>query len=561
MDSNATADSKNIEAGISDEKNSSGDLTMLQGVHSFSAGETELVQNSITHRTMTHRGIKARQAYMIAIGGIIGTGLFVGTGQALALTGPLSVFLAYVIICFVVYGMMTTVITVGTYVPLEGSSMAVYASRYVSKSLGFAMGWLYWYSMGIIVAYEVTAASIVIAYWPNNVHVAVWLTILLAIILGLNLMPVKFYAESEFWFASLKILLIIGLLLLTFIVAVGGGPTGKRIGFLYWYTSEPMKEYLITGKRGRFAGFVYALVFSLFSFLFGPELIVLTSGEMKNPRRNLPITANTFIWRLVFFYCLSALAVGIICPSDAQGLTTSSGAAASPWAIGIKQAGIRGLDSVVNGGILLSAWSSGNSYLYMASRSLYSMALEGSAPKCFARTNRWGVPVRAVLATACYGLLAYLNVSSSGGAVFNWFVSLTNTAGIISWICCCIVFLRFTTACKVQEIADLPYKSIFQPYVTWVNLVVLSILLLLNGFSVFFRGRWSINSFLTAYIGVPVFLLIYFCHRIVHRKDPWAYSPEKVDLKTGLAEMEAIELEYVSQNGSTHPNSFLAKIL
>ncbi|KAI0536728.1 amino acid permease/ SLC12A domain-containing protein [Xylaria digitata] len=545
---------------MSKEKSIGEDLNTLQAVESCSPGEVEMAQQSTTHHTMTQRGIKSRQAQMIAIGGIIGTGLFVGTGQALALTGPLSLFLAYALICFFVYGMMTTVITVGTYVPLEGSSMAAYASRYVSKSLGFAMGWLYWYALGIVVAYEITAASIVINYWPNNVHIAVWLTILLVIIIGLNLMPVKIYAESEFWFASLKILLILGLFLLTFIIAVGGGPSGQRIGFLYWYTNEPMKEYLASGAGGRFAGFLYAFIFSLFSFVFGPELIVLTSGEMRNPRRNLPRTARTFVWRLIIFYGLGALAVGIICPSDAPGLTSGSDAAASPWAIGIKTAGIRGLDSVVNGGILLSAWSSGNSFLYMSSRSLYSMAVEGSAPKFFARTNRWGVPVNAVLTTACYGLLSYLNVSSSGGAVFNWFVSLTNSAGLISWICCCIIYLRFNLACKVQRITKLPYNSIFQPYAAWVNLIFFTILLLLNGFSVFFPSHWSVNSFLTAYIGIPAFLVLYIGHRIVNLKDPWAHSPEDVDMKTGVDEMEAMEEEDTALRLNRKPRPFWVKL-
>ncbi|KAJ2988735.1 hypothetical protein NUW58_g3824 [Xylaria curta] len=554
------AEGTNFKSEISNEKSSNGDLTMLRRAQSCSLGEVEVAKRTTTRQTMTQRGIKSRQAQMIAIGGIIGTGLFVGTGQALALTGPLNLFLAYAIICFFVYGMMTTIITVGTYVPLEGSSMAAYASRYVSKSLGFAMGWLYWYALGIVVAYEITAAAIVINYWPNNVHITVWLTTLLVIILGLNLMPVKIYAESEFWFASLKILLIVGLLLLTFVVAVGGGPSGRPIGFLYWYTNHPMNEYLVNGHGGRFAGFLYAFIFSLFPFVFGPELIVLTSGEMKNPRRNLPRTAKTFIWRLIIFYCLGALAVGILCPSDAPGLTSGSDATASPWAIGIRNAGIRGFDSVVNGGILLSAWSSGNAYLYMSSRSLYSMAIEGSAPKFFARTNRWGVPVNSVLATACYGLLSYLNISSDGGTVFNWFVSLTNNAGVISWICCCIIFLRFNLACKAQGITKLPYQSIIQPYATWVNLAFFTVILLLNGFSVFSPGRWSVDSFLTAYIGLPAFLALYFGHCMVNRNDPWVHSPEEIDMKTGVDEVEAMEHEDATLRANRNHKPFWAKL-
>ncbi|KAF9873729.1 AAT family amino acid transporter [Colletotrichum karsti] len=481
---------------------------------------------------------------MIAIGGIIGTGLFVGAGQALAVSGPLSLFLAYLIICFFVYGAMTTVVSVGTYLPLEGCSMAAYASRYVSKSLGFAMGWLYWYSFGIIVAYEITAAALVISYWPNDVHIAVWLTIMFLVILGLNLMPVKFYAESEFWFASLKVLMILGLILFAFILCVGGGPDGRRLGFAYWRDPGAMNEYLVEGSAGRLCGFVYALTFSMFSFVFGPEMIVLTSGEMRSPRKDLPRAANSFIWRLIFFYVLGALAIGVICRSDAPGLTSGGyGAAASPWTIAIKEAGIRALDSVINAGIILSAWSSGNSYLYMSSRSLYSMSREGIAPEIFGRTNRWGVPVNAILASASYSLLSYLNVKSATSSVFNWFINLTNTAGFISWICCCIIFLRFNKACKTQAVTKVPFASRFQPIVAWICLVFFVMLCFLNGFSVFFPGQWSIESFMTAYVGIPAFLIIYFIHRALNWRDPWAHPSAEVDLHTGLDVVEALEHE------------------
>ncbi|POR36829.1 Proline-specific permease [Tolypocladium paradoxum] len=511
------------------------------------AVEEEAVSSSL-HRTQTNRGIKSRHSQMIAIGGTIGTGLFVGSGQALAIAGPATLFLAYVIICFFVYGMMTTIMTVGTYLPLEGSSMAAYGSRYVSESLGFAMGYLYWYSFGIIVAYEITAAALVISYWPNNIHIAVWLTIMFLVILGLNLMPVKFYAESEFWFASTKVFMIIGLLLLAFILAVGGGPSGERIGFRYWQDPGAMNEYLVTGAAGRFCGFIYALAFSMFSFLFGPELIILTSGEMRSPRRNLPRAANTFIWRLIIFYILGSLAIGVICRSDAPGLTSGGyGAAASPWTIAIKDAGIHVLDSIINAGIVLSAWSSGNSYLYMSSRSLYSMACDGNAPKIFARTNRWGVPVNAILMSALFGLLSYLNMSSSTSSVFNWFISMTNSSGFISWICSCVIFLRFTKACKAQGITNLPFTSVFQPYAAWACLIFFVILCFLNGFSVFFPGHWSVESFLTSYIGIAAFLVIYFGHRVLRWKEPWAYPSTHVDMVSGMDVIVAMEEEEATE--------------
>lgn len=145
----------------------------------------------------TKRDIKSRHAQMIAIGGSIGTGLFVGSGQALAIAGPGFLFLSYCIMALMVYCVVTGVIEVATYLPVPGSSMNYYCSRYISPSLGFALGWLYFYSFGIILAYEITAAGIIINYWPNNVHIAVWITILMVVIVALNFSPVAVYAETE----------------------------------------------------------------------------------------------------------------------------------------------------------------------------------------------------------------------------------------------------------------------------------------------------------------------------------------------------------------------------
>ncbi|KAI1860748.1 uncharacterized protein JN550_011349 [Neoarthrinium moseri] len=498
-------------------------------------GDCETAEVVSVLQTETKRNIESRHAQMLALGGTIGTALFVGTGQALAVSGPANLFLAYSIICFFVYGIVLGVAEVAAYLPLPGSSMSFHATRYVSQSLGFAMGWLYWYSFGILIAYEITAAALVIQYWNNPVPIVVWITIMMVVIVLLNTAPVRIYAETEFWFASIKVIMIIGLLILAVVLCLGGGPNGDRIGFSYWNEPRPMNDYLVDGAKGRFCAFIYALVFSSFAFSFGPELVAVTGGEMRKPRTNMPIAAKNFAWRLLAFYALGSLAISVICRSDAEGLTDGGyGASASPWVIAIKEAGIPILDSIINAGIIVSAWSSGNSFLYMSSRSLYSLAKTGNAPAVFARCNRWGVPIYAVLVSALFAPLAYLNVGNSTSEVFNWFVNLTNTAGFNSWICCCIILIRFRKACVAQGVENLPYTSPFQPYVAWTCMVFFTMLLCLNGFSVFFPNQWSATSFLTAYIGAPIFLVIYFGHRIFHWNDAWVIDPLQVDLYTDL---------------------------
>jgi yeast amino acid transporter len=513
--------------------------------HSSAQGSAESIGRG-DHAHGTKRGIKSRHAQMLAIGGTIGTGLFVGTGQALALCGPAFLFCAYLLICILVYSIATATTEMATYMPLRGTSMAYYANRLVSPSLGFALGWLYWYTWSISVAYEITAAAVVVDYWPNDVHVAVWISIMMVVVIALNFFPVRIYGETEFWFASIKIFTIIGLLILSVVLFFGGGPNHQRLGFWYWQDPGATKEYLVKGSAGRFCAFLYACVYSCFSFNFAPELLVLTAGEMEAPRKNLPKAAMRFFWRLILFYALGALAISVICRSDADGLTAGgSGAAASPWVIGIKNAGIRGLDSVINAVIITTAWSSANSILYMSSRTLMSMAVTGNAPRIFARCNRYGVPYYAVMASSLFAPFAYLSVGSTSSTAFNWFISIVNTSGFISWVCCCLIFFQFRRACAAQGIAksDLPYTSKVQPYGAWVGLFAFGLFGLLNGFSVFFPGKFTASGFITSYLGIPVFFILYIGHRIYTRKDPWVRPPLSVDLQSGLDDVIAVEEE------------------
>ncbi|KAF2764329.1 hypothetical protein EJ03DRAFT_321399 [Teratosphaeria nubilosa] len=495
----------------------------------------------------TQRGLKSRHAQMIALGGTIGTGLFVGSGQTLARGGPLFILMAYCVMSLFVWCIVTGITEVAAWLPTKGCSMNLFGHRYVSRSLGFAMGWLYWYSLGILVPYEITAAALVIEYWHSPVHIAVWISIMLVVIVGLNALPVKYYGETEFWFASLKVFMMIGLLMLSFILFWGGGPHQHGIlGFRYWKNPGATHKYLEEGNTGRFLALLSCIVLSAFPFVFAPELLVATGGEMESPRRNLPTAARRYFYRLVFFYIGCVLAIGILSPYDDPRLTSGGkGAGASAFVVGIKNAGIPVLDSVINAGIIISAWSSGNSFMYLSSRSLYSLAVSGNAPAWFKACTKSGIPYRAVAASALYTVLAYLNISNSTAEVFGWFVNLTNQSGFISWICCGIVVLRFMKAWKVQghTLDELPYHNKwFQPWGSYFAIVGCVFLALINGFNVFWPENWSANNFITAYIGIPIFLAIYLGHKFTYgRNDPWARPPEEVDLVSGINMVEAAE--------------------
>ncbi|KAH7029145.1 amino acid permease/ SLC12A domain-containing protein [Microdochium trichocladiopsis] len=488
------------------------------------------------------RGLKSRHIQFLALGGAIGTGLFIGSGQILALVGPAPLFMAYLSMMMVVWVVMNDLAEMTTYLPMKGISIPYFVSRFLDDSLAFADGWNYWYAYAILVAAEVTAGGIIIEYWITSVNVAVWIAIQLLVILFLNIIAVSFFGEAEFWFASVKLITIIGLIILGFVICLGGQPTHERLGFRYWYEPGAFVPYLVGGSTGRFLGYWTALVRAGFAFITSPELIALSAGETVAPRRNIPKAARRFVWRLAIFYGLGSLIIGIIVPNnDGRLLSGTGNASASPWVIGIQNAGIPVLNHIINAAVLTSAWSAGNAFCYSGSRVLYSMALNGQAPRFFTRTTKRGVPWAAVLFTLAIGLLAFLNVNNSGAAVFSWFVNISTISGFIAWIVILITYLRFRKAMEYHGMTEaLPFRSPLQPYSSWFVLVLISVLTLTNGFQVFFPGRWAVSDFLAAYITLPIFLALYIGHKIVKR-GPFARRIPDIDVITGKKEMDELE--------------------
>lgn len=212
------------------------------------------------------------------------------------------------------------------------------------------------------------------------------------VILCLNIFAVSIYGEAEFIFASIKIITIVGLLIMALCLDLGGGPTHDRIGFRYWKNPGAMKPYIGTGDTGRFLGLFSTLVNAAFSY-GGVEMVAVAAGEAENPRKNIPKAVRRVFWRILFFYVLGALAVGVLVPYDDENLLSAqkigaAGAARSPWVIAIYRAGVPVLPSIINAVILTSASSSANAFLYTGSRYLYALAQNGQAPRFLLKCSK-----------------------------------------------------------------------------------------------------------------------------------------------------------------------------
>lgn len=504
------------------------------------------------------RGLKSRHVQFLALSGAIGTGLFVGSGQTLSLAGPLSALISYVVTGFNLYAVINSMGEMATWLPLPGA-VPVYAARFVDPALGFTLGWNYWYQFAIGVPIEISAAAIVIDFWHNTVPVAVWITILFIPMVILNCLPVKFYGETEFVFGAIKLTTIMGLILLMFIIDLGGAPNHDRIGFRYWDHPGPMNEYLETGALGRFLAFWKVFISATFSY-GGSEMVVVAAGETENPRRNIPKAVRRVFWRIAIFYCLSILLIGMCVSSTDPRLLSAiqsgaPGVTASPFVVAIVNGGISGLPSVINAVVLTSAWSAGNSFFYASSRVLYATALDGKAPR-FLTFEKFGVPYASVAITAALSCLVYLNVSSSSSEVFFWISNLSAVSTLIVWSAISFTYIRFHQGMKHHGVprSSMPFRAPFQPFLAYFSFCFCIIVAIFNGFDCFFPGKFSAKSFIPPYIDIPIFLGLFFGYKIAYKTK--FVSLQDMDLWSGKEEIDRQEALWEEPK----PRNFLERI-
>ncbi|OTB08566.1 hypothetical protein M426DRAFT_316577 [Hypoxylon sp. CI-4A] len=465
-----------------------------------------------------HRGLKSYHLQFIAIGGTIGTGLFIGSGGALATAGPVGCLIAFIFVGSIIFSVMTSLGEMATFIPVAGS-FTVYASRFVDRSLGFAMGWIYWFSWSITFALELVAAGLIIQYWDASLSVGIFIAIFWVVFTAVNFLPIRYFGAFEMWFSSIKVITIIGFIIFAICIDAGVGQNGY-LGFKAWVTPGPFAEYITSGSSGKFVGFWSVLVTAGFSYQ-GSELVGLGAGETHDPAKNVPKAIRWTFWGIFSLFVATIFFVGLLVPYDTPDLNLgTTDASASPLVIAANLAGIPVLPHIINAVLLTAVLSAANSNVYSGSRILVGLATERNAPAFLGRTNKFGTPYFAVGVTSAIGLLAFLNLSQNGGDVFDWLLNITAIAGFITWACISVCHLRFMKALKYRGIprSQLPYTAPFQPYLTWFGLFFCVLILITNGFTVFIE--WSTGDFFAAYVSLILFAVLLVGHKIVYWRMP-----------------------------------------
>ncbi|TGO47544.1 hypothetical protein BCON_0273g00080 [Botryotinia convoluta] len=350
------------------------------------------------------RILKGRHLQMLAIGGSIGTGLFVSSGAALATGGPGSLLIAYLLMGGMLFCTVQALGEMAVTFPAAGS-FSTFATRFIDPAWGFATGWNYAIQCLIIMPVEIIAAAITLEFWSTSIPTWASITIFLVAVTFISLCGIKTFGEAEYAFSILKVTAIIGFIILGAVINCTGTPETGYIGGMYW-TDPGAFNY-------GFKGFCNILVTAAFSFA-GTELVALAAAETYNPSKSLPTAIKQVFWRIVLFYILSITIIGLLVPYNSPSLISAANAStnkASPFIIAIQSAGITGLDSVMNVVILIAVLSVANSCVFGSSRLLASLAAQGQAPRPLAYIDRKGRPLVAIAIASALGLLAYLYVS------------------------------------------------------------------------------------------------------------------------------------------------------
>jgi len=400
---------------------------------------------------------------MIALGGVIGAGLFVGSGQAVATAGP-SAVLAFAASGLLVMLVMRMLGEMSAANPASGS-FSVHAERTIGPWAGFTVGWLYWVVLCVAIANEATAAGQIVAGWVPGSQPWMWVLLFMIVFTASNLIAVRNFGESEFWFASIKVFAITAFLLLGVFAFVGLLPGVEAPGMSN-----------LTGKGGFFPngsnGLIGGLLASVFAY-GGLETVTIAAAESENPVRSVAKAVRSSIFRIVVFYVGSLLVIVTLLPWNDKSV------AKGPYVAALNHIGIPAAGLIMNIVIFVALLSAINANIYGASRMAFSLVDRGQGPRFAAQVSRSGVPAWTVGASSLFGFFAVLLNLWWPKTVFAWLLNLVGAATLVVWAFIAVSQLIQRRRLEREAPERLVVRMWWHPYLTYVAIAAMVVVLVL----------------------------------------------------------------------------------
>ena len=464
--------------------------------------------HNLAREPSLQRKLNARILGMITLGGSIGTGIFLASGSALSLAGPGGTLLAYLIMGIMVYFLMTGLGEMAAFMPTSGS-FYVYAARFLDPSLGYALGWNYWYSCAIYIASEISASALIMHFWFPESPSYIWCSIFLFLIIGFNAISTKAFGEVEYWLSFIKISVVV-LFIVTGFFLVFGFADYKAGGFQNWRIGD-------APFHGGWIGVLGAFVAAGFSFQ-GTELIGVAAGESSNPDKTIPKAVKMVFWRILIFFILSLFVISLLIPYTASQLV-SSDVVMSPFTLVFQQFNKAFAAMIMNAVILVAIISTANSSMYVGSRMLWYLAKEGHVPRIFSVVNQRGIPVYALALTSAVAMLAFLSSIFGNGTVYFWLLNATSLSGFIAWMGIAISHYRFRKAYLRQghDPAKLPYLAKGYPFGPLFAFSVCIIVIGGQNYAALITTPIDWYGLFISYLSVPLFLILWLGHKWIKR--------------------------------------------
>lgn len=400
------------------------------------------------------RALKSRHIFMLSLGGVIGTGLFMGSGVTIGSGGPMGAILAYLVAGLLMYLVMVCLGELSVQMPVSGSFQA-HATRFIGPATGFMIGWVYWMSWASTVGLEFTAAGMLMTRWFPDVPIWVWSGLFVVVLFSLNALATRAFGEAEYWFSGIKVAAILVFILVGLLAVFGAVP-------LEGQSAAPGLANLVgDGLFPNGLAAVFAVMMTVVYAFQGCEIMGVAAGETDQPEKSIPQAVRNVVFRVLIFYVLAIGVLAAIVPWREAGLMES------PFVQVFDKVGIPYAADLMNFVILTAILSVGNSGLYASTRILWAMSKTGMAPRKLSKLSARGVPLYALLITLCFALLSLLTSIVAADTLFMVLMAVSGMAGTVTWIVIAYAQYRFRREhmAKGGTRADLKYSAPLFPLV------------------------------------------------------------------------------------------------